>query len=119
MTSKMRTCCVCRTQYQFCPVCNNGDSKKPSWYFTFCSENCREIYGVTSDFENGKLTDVQAKEQLEKLNISKLEDFGTSYRFSIGRILAAPTKKERVKIRKPKKEDIIFEPTDEVACDVE
>lgn len=86
MEHKLRTCCVCGTQYKFCPRCNE-DKDKPLFYFTFCSENCRDIYNVTSEYENGQIDSIDAKAQIDKLDLSKLSNFGTSYKASIDKII--------------------------------
>lgn len=93
---KTRICALCKTQYQFCPQCSPEDAKKPTWYFTFCSENCHDIYAVTSGFEDGRIKDIDAKAQLGKLDLSKLENFGESYKLSIAEI-------NSVKIQQPVK----------------
>ena len=62
----LRTCCVCHKEYSFCPVCNPEDRFKPTWHFAYCSENCKDIYNITSSFENGRLSDIDAKAKLEK-----------------------------------------------------
>ena len=49
-----KICATCRSNYDFCPKCNR-DKDKPLWYFTFCSQNCHDIYEITSSFENGKI----------------------------------------------------------------
>lgn len=85
----MRTCCVCHREYHFCPVCNSEDANKPSWYFAYCSENCKEIYDATSSFEDGRMTDVEAMERLEKLDLSHKHNFGESYQTSIAKIMKA------------------------------
>lgn len=94
---KERTCCVCRDKYKFCNLCGE-DRDKPLWYFTFCSENCHDIYKITSEFENGNISDLDAKEQLKKIDLSKKENFGESYQKSIKKIMKAkPTRKIEVK----------------------
>ena len=64
----LRTCCVCRQKFSFCPVCNSEDMNKPLWHFAYCGENCKNIYEITSAFEDGRMTDIEAKEKLEKLD---------------------------------------------------
>jgi hypothetical protein len=97
-SKKARICALCGTQYEFCPQCNPKDAEKPTWYFTFCSENCHDIYAVASGFEDGRIKDFNAKTQLEKLDLSKLNNFGESYKTSIAKIkaisVAQPKKKE-------------------------
>ena len=118
----LRTCCVCHKEYPFC-LCNPEDRLKPTWYFAYCSENCKDIYNITSSFENGKLSDIDAKEKLEKLDLSRKEYFGESYQKSIASIMKAKTqviKKENKKAEvKSAKKDIITKVENEAKSDVE
>lgn len=81
-----RTCCVCHNDYDFCPICNPEDRVKPSWYFAYCSENCKDVYKVTSDYENGKIKADEAKLELNKLNLTNLKTFGESYQNTVTKI---------------------------------
>lgn len=81
-----RTCCVCHKEYSFCPVCNSEDRNKPTWYFAYCGENCRDIYKVTSDYEGGRIKADEAKLELDKLNLIDLRTFGESYQKTITKI---------------------------------
>ena len=74
MSNKDRHCSVCGKTYSYCPRCQE-DENKPYWYFCFCSENCKEIYEVTSNFEGGKIDGITAKEELKKLDLSKSKSF--------------------------------------------
>lgn len=85
MAKKMRKCAVCGKNYPFCPRCGE-DKDKPMWYFTFCSENCKDIYDVTSKFEDGQISGKDAKTKLDKLDLSNFEDFGNSYKISVAKI---------------------------------
>ena len=76
--SKEKICAVCYKPYEYCPVCGK-DKDKPTWMFTFCSENCHDIYLTTSSYANHKLTANKAKIKLDKLDLSGLNDFGGSY----------------------------------------
>lgn len=95
MERKSRTCSVCRRSYKFCPSCRE-DSDKPLWYFSYCSENCKKIYEVTSNFEDGLIDEKTAKEQLRKLDLSRLDNFGTSYVASINKIMSSAVKNDAV-----------------------
>ena len=87
MTKKgLRTCCVCHEEYSFCPVCNSEDRLKPTWHFAYCSENCKNIYTVTSDYEDKKISADDAKKQLNKLDLSQIANFGESYQKAIMKI---------------------------------
>ena len=87
MTKKgLRTCCVCHQEHMYCPVCNPEDRNKPTWYFAYCSENCKDIYAVTSNYEDEKITADEAKAQLDKLDLSHIANFGESYQKAIMKI---------------------------------
>ena len=95
MGKKYRICSVCHFNYDFCNHCNK-DKDKPLWYFTFCSQNCHDIYEITSSFENGKIDADEAKLKLNNLNLSKLDNFGESYKKSINKIMSSVSVKENV-----------------------
>ena len=98
-----KICATCRSNYDFCNHCNK-DKDKPLWYFTFCSQNCHDIYEITSSFENGKIVADEAKSKLDNLNLSKIDNFGESYKKSINKIMGSASMKNDVIV-----EDIITE----------
>ena len=98
----LRTCCVCRKEHLFCPQCRPEDKNKPTWYFAYCSENCKDIYAATSDYENGNISADDAKKQLDKLDLSQIANFGESYQKAIMKINENITQVEKV-------EDVIKE----------
>lgn len=106
-----KICATCRSSYNFCPKCNK-DKNKPLWYFTFCSQNCHDIYETTSNFENGKINADEAKLQLNNLDLSKLDNFGESYKKSINKIMSSVSVKENVIT-----EDVVVEERIEIDTD--
>lgn len=92
----LRTCCVCRKEHLFCPQCRPEDRNKPTWYFAYCSENCKNIYAVTSDYEGKKISADEAKIQLDKLDLSHIANFGESYQKAIMKINENATPVEKV-----------------------
>lgn len=120
MVSKERICSVCKNSYKYCPSCKE-DAKKPTWLFAFCSENCRSIYNITSAFEDKQITDIEAKKTLEKLDLSRQEYFGESYKKSITSIMKAKlqtVKKNKVDTKITDKV-IVTEAKDETESNVE
>ena len=119
----LRMCCVCHKEYSFCPVCNPEDRLKPTWNFAYCSENCKDIYNITSSFENGRLSDIDAKAKLEKLDLNEKDNFGESYQKSIDSIMKAKAqviKKENKKTEvKSVKKDIVTKANKEAESNVE
>ena len=106
-----KICATCHCSYNFCPKCNK-DKDKPLWYFTFCSQNCHDIYETTSSFENGKINADEAKLKLNNLNLSKLDNFGESYKKSIDKIMSSVSIKENVIT-----EDVVSEERIEIDLD--
>lgn len=96
-----RTCCICGQPYHFCPVCNSEDAGKPTWYFVFCSENCKNIYNVCTDWRDGNISKEKASEKIAKLNIDGLENFADATKYQIKELLE--TKKEETTISSTKK----------------
>lgn len=120
--NNLRMCCVCHKEYPFC-LCNPEDRLKPTWHFAYCSENCKDIYNITSSFENGRLSDIDAKAKLEKLDLSKKDNFGESYQKSIDSIMKAKqqvvTKENKKTEVKPVKKDIFTKVENEAESNVE
>ena len=106
-----KICSTCRCSYNFCPKCDK-DKDKPLWYFTFCSQNCHDIYETTSSFENGKIDADEAKLKLDNLNLSKLDNFGESYKKSINKIMSSVSVKENEIT-----EDVVAEEKTEINID--
>ena len=124
MTKKgLRTCCVCHQEHMYCPVCNPEDRLKPTWYFCYCSDNCHDIDSIASAYEDGRISDTEAKEKLEKLDLSRKEYFGESYKNSIASIMKAKAqviKKENKKTEvKSVKKDIVTKVENEAESNVE
>ena len=120
--NNLRMCCVCHKEYPFC-LCNPEDRLKPAWHFAYCSENCKDIYNITSSFENGRLSDIDAKAKLEKLDLNEKDNFGESYQKSIASIMKAKAqviKKENKKTEtKSVKKDIVTKVENEAESNVE
>lgn len=91
MERKLRICCVCGTQYKYCPKCNE-DKDKPHWMFVYHEENCKNIYDVMTKYEWGQINANEAATELEKLDLSKLDSFGESYRNTLNKIMSNVSK---------------------------
>ena len=84
-----RKCIVCpdKHHYKYCSNCSGYNSVE-TWRFLYCSENCREIYDIATKFVNGKLSGLDAKHKLEKLDLSDLEFYHSVIKKNIEDILA-------------------------------
>lgn len=120
MERNLRTCTVCRCGYKYCNHCDK-DKDKPTWYFSFCSENCHDIYEVASRFENKQIDANTAKDKLDKLDLSRLDNFGFSYKKSIERInkeaTPVPQPEEAVVVAESIEDEIKEENTDETTVE--
>ena len=74
MAKYNRICLTCKSQYSYCPSCS-ADKAKPTWMNIYCSENCRTLFNASSDFFAGDMTKEQAKEIVDKADLSKMADF--------------------------------------------
>ena len=101
---KSRICCVCGQSYKYCNNCDE-DANKPLWYFSFCGENCHDIYGILSSYSDGEITDIEAKQKLSKLNLSQKDNFGESYKKVIAKVMKARTQSKKIEIKKEKQLD--------------
>lgn len=105
---KTRICVCCGTKYLYCPKCNE-DKDKPHWYFTFCGDNCHNLYDVLTKYEWEQITAVEAKTQLEKLDLSKVDTFGESYKNTLNKIMSnvSKTKVEETIVEEVISEEVI------------
>lgn len=117
-----KICSVCHSSYSYCPSCRE-DQKKPTWMFTFCSENCHDIYEATYAYASKKITAKEAKEKLDKLDISKYDNFGESYKKVISEINEVIKVKDKKNVAKPisskKEESFVKDPVADISKDLD
>lgn len=77
MVKNNKVCCVDGTVYTYCPSCG-ADRNKPTWMMSFCCENCRDVYKAVAAYGANKITKDEAKEKLDKCDLSKKETFTAS-----------------------------------------
>lgn len=77
MNSKLRRCAVCNVSYEYCNRCNED---KPMWMFTWCSDNCRNIYRTLDAYDSGEMAAIDAKKLIDTYDLSRREYFGESYK---------------------------------------
>lgn len=84
-----RKCMTCGNTYSYCGSCYK-DRLKPSWYSNFCSNECHELDRIISSNTFNLLTDIEAKHELEKLNLSEIEFKNTTIKKRIDELLSIP-----------------------------
>lgn len=74
MGRRNRECYLCGQDYLYCPTCSQ-DKMKPAWMSEFHSENCKNIFDIATRFNMQLLTKAEAKEAMEKCDLSNKENF--------------------------------------------
>lgn len=82
-----RHCQMCGEVYQYCPNCSDYDDQ-PRWRALFDSENCLKIYEVCNEYKAGIVDAKAAKARLEKLDMSKKNNFEKGFKKIVSDIYA-------------------------------
>lgn len=93
MAKYVQTCLLCKQTYEYCGGCSKY-KHLPTFMTTFCSQNCRDIYQVMTNFESKILTKEEAKRQLMNLDISRHDYYTKSFATSYDRIMTDDTDEE-------------------------
>lgn len=92
-----RHCCVCGKAYKYCNSCR-GFNPLETWRITFCSENCKEIYNALSAYSDKRMIAQEAFDKLGKLDLSKRDNFGESYKKVIADITSKVREETKVEV---------------------
>lgn len=66
--AKIRTCMVDGKQYTYCPHCGK-DNPNETWRFLYCSDGCKDIDYVLSDYRTKKINIASAYEKLSSMSL--------------------------------------------------
>lgn len=97
-----RTCIVCGTKYHYCPNCENAN--QPSWLTAYHSETCKEIFSVLNKHYFNHLTDQEAIDKLNELDLSVLDYPGADEHIK-QKIKQLMSKSKKTRARKTKQEN--------------
>lgn len=87
----MRECLTCGQHYKYCPNCGK-DEKKPLYFESYCSENCKDIFDIATEYYFGHISKTKAQSDLSKCDMSKLESFRDSVKRDVKKILEPDAK---------------------------
>lgn len=73
----LRTCALCKEEYEFCSSCPEKITV-PVWKNSFCSENCKKIYDACAGYNMGELSKEEAYELLEQCDLSKRSKYSNA-----------------------------------------
>lgn len=88
-----KVCTLCGNEYEFCSHCSRFDNL-PRFMSSFCSSNCNDLFNLCCDFEQGVINKEEAKEKLEKLDLSRRMYYKGSIANSVNKILGDDSKEE-------------------------
>lgn len=94
MSDHERQCIVAPSHtYEYCPHCDKSKDRE-TWRALYCSENCRSIFNVCSQYVAKKITASEAKRQLNGLKLPAMNELADSISKNVQEIMGS---KEDVK----------------------
>lgn len=100
-----RKCVCCGEKYSYCPTCGR-DRLKEAWYSTFCSETCKDLWQVLSEYSMGMLEKADAADKIKALSLKDKSQYEACVQRDMNKILS-----EEFKIKRNKKVEPIIEDT--------
>lgn len=70
-----KTCVLCGNKYYYCNSGCKESLNKPSWMGAFCCDNCKMIFDVCSSYNMKKVTVEEARNILDKCDLSEKSHF--------------------------------------------
>ena len=95
-----KVCILCGKAYKYCEACPSKYNVTETWRNIFCSENCREIYGVYDSIKAGLITDKDAGKKLAKFDTSYMDRFNEPMKSALVVALNSTVKSQPVKQEK-------------------
>lgn len=94
MKRNNKKCIVCGKEYSYCPTCR-GDANQPAWRSIYCSENCKSIMDIATDYNASELIKADAKKKLSSCDLSNKKNFKDGIIKTINNILDTTHKNEK------------------------
>ena len=73
-----RSCILCGKVYEYCNSCS-AFQDKPVWMFSYCSEDCKDITSLLTDYIYNKLSKEEVKQGIEGKDTSRYMQYKGSY----------------------------------------
>ena len=103
-----RSCILCGKVYEYCNSCS-AFQDKPVWMFSYCSEDCKDITSLLTDYIYNKVSKEDAKKIIDTKDTSRHMKYKGSYGKAYKEIMGEVDSEEK-EIGKEKeviKEDVI------------
>ena len=108
-----RSCILCGKVYEYCNSCS-AFQDKPVWMFSYCSEDCKDITSLLTDFIYNKVSKEEVKQGIEDKDTSRHMEYkgsyGKAYKEIMGEINSEDTDEKQIEEKKDIeeiKEDVI------------
>ena len=103
-----RSCILCGKVYEYCNSCS-AFQDKPVWMFSYCSEDCKDITSLLTDYIFNKISKEEVKQGIEDKDTSRHMQYKGSYGKAYKEIMGIVDSEEK-EIKEEKeiiKEDVI------------
>lgn len=110
-----RSCILCGKVYEYCNSCS-AFQDKPVWMFSYCSEDCKDVTSLLTDFIYNKISKEEIKQAIEDKDTSRHMNYkgsyGKAYKEIIGEIDSENSKEEIIN-KEEVKENVIKDMTND------
>ena len=108
MARYVRSCILCGKKYEYCNTCS-AFQDKPVWMFSYCSEDCKDITSLLTDYIYNKISKEEVKEIIGSKDTSRHMQYKGSYGKAYKEIMdeTEPEISEENKTEKDIEEDVI------------
>lgn len=108
MARYVRSCILCGKKYEYCNTCS-AFQDKPVWMFSYCSEDCKDITSLLTDYIYNKISKEEVKEIIGSKDTSRHMQYKGSYGKAYKEIMdeTEPEISKENKTEKDIKEDVI------------
>lgn len=103
-----RSCILCGKVYEYCNSCS-AFQDKPVWMFSYCSEDCKDITSLLTDYIYNKVSKEDAKKIIDTKDTSRHMQYKGSYGKAYKEIMGKVDSEKQVveKENKEVKQDIV------------
>lgn len=103
-----RSCILCGKVYEYCNSCS-AFQDKPVWMFSYCSEDCKDITSLLTDYIYNKVSKEDAKKIIDTKDTSRHMQYKGSYGKAYKEIMGEVDSEEKEigEEKKVVKEDVI------------
>ena len=94
-----RSCILCGKVYEYCNSCS-AFQDKPVWMFSYCSEDCKDITSLLTDYIYNKVSKEDAKKIIDTKDTSRHMKYKGSYGKAYKEIMGEIDSEEKTEVKK-------------------